>query len=492
MATIGGVIFAGSQDQGTQRFNGTYGTDIKAATQIIATDYVRLNVTGNGTKLWAEYPNIGTSNYNYYFDNPLTATNATASVNTQSVGNANIQYWVIPTCNWSDPSVNAILMGGGNITGGNTESHLIKLTYNGSSIVRTQYAFDFKANGGSFITAVDHSPVDANYMYVGLKNGKFYYSQDAGTSWTQTSGFTGPTGGFSYGSFIHASRVDKNLVFFSGSGGHIYKSTDGGVSFSDMSTGLPNTFVAQMVLNPSKTLLFAATDAGPYVCVLSTGQWYSMANSTTPNKAYTAVEYVTGENIARFSTYGRGVWDFVISSQILPVSYSSFDVKGKDQQAYISWATADEQDLTHYEVERSLDGVHFSTIQTVKANNKASRYQLIDKNPQEGINYYRIKSNASTGKAEYTAIKSITIDSKGKSIAVYPTLLHRNDPLSISTPEGSYEVVVYDSKGQVLWQQKLTSTVQQVNIPMLSSGVYVYVIQESKGQKVKTGKLMVL
>jgi photosystem II stability/assembly factor-like uncharacterized protein len=497
VTTIGTTIFAGAQDQGNQRFATGTATNILTASQLISGDYVRLNTSANSTKYWQEYPvTSGGSGTFHYYNSPLTQQYTTAQTQVYGTPRTNIQQWVAPTCNWAIPSENSILVGGGMSASGSTESHVIKLTYNSvtNAIDKTQYAFDFMAAGGGYITAIDHSPANANYMYVGLNNGKFFYSQDAGATWTQTAGFTGPTNGWNYGSFIHASRLNRNLAFYSGGGGKIYKTTNGGVSFADMSTGLPNTFVSEMVLNSSETLLFAATDAGPYVCLLSTGQWYSMTGTTAPVKAFRAVEFFASTNTARFATFGRGVWDFQITAQPLPVSYTSFDAQEiNNQQISIKWATGSERDLTHFEVEKSTDGVNFATLAKEKAGNKANRYAVIDPHPSlEGVNYYRVKSVELSGKMEYTNIKSVSINQKSTIVQVFPTVLQSNGLINISSNEGNQQFYILDNQGRVVMNQKLRNRQNQLNVPNLPSGVYFYAIQKSNNVVVKSGKLMVL
>ncbi|MBL7817054.1 MAG: T9SS type A sorting domain-containing protein [Saprospiraceae bacterium] len=492
--TLGSQIIAGAQDQGFQRFAGSSGTGILTGTQIFSGDYVRQNTSLGRTKYWQEYPQTGSSCTIHYFDN-LTSTGTSAQGSVYGTSNTYMQYWVSPTCDYGVTTENSILVGGGGANSGSTVSKVVKMTYNGtSSLTKTEYAFDFYANGGGFITALDHSQVDPNYMYVALSNGKFYYSHDAGSSFTQTSGLTGPTNEWTYGAFIHASKLNKNLAFYCGKGGKVYKTSDGGVNFTDISTGLPNSFISELVLNPSETLLFAATDAGPYVYVLNTNTWYSMATATTPVVSFTAVEYVSDLNVVRFATYGRGVWDFQINAQPLPVTYKSFDAQATDnQQVSIRWETQTEQNLNCFEVEKSTDGHHFTKLQTVKAFNKASIYSVIDERPvYDGINYYRVKSIDAAGKSELTTIKSVKIEQKGHFVSVYPTVLQNGTPLSIQLVNENQTFYLFDSQGRNLVVQKLNSLSNQVLLPNLSNGVYYFSIKDEKQRLIKNGKLMMM
>ncbi len=500
VTTISNTIFAGAQDQGNQRFAGGAGTSILSASQLISGDYVRLNTSLNGTKYWQEYP----GGVVHYYDAPLAQQYTSAQGAVYGEQLTNMQQWVVPTCNWStNAPENSILIGGGSTTSGNTtESHVIKLTYDGTStLVKMQYPYDFKANGSGYISAIEHSPADADYMYVGLNNGKFFYSHDGGDNWTQTVSFTGATNGWNYGSFIHASPTNKDLAFYCGGGGSVYKTTNGGVSFSNMSTGLPNTFVSELVLNPGETLLFAATDAGPYVCVLSTGQWYNMAGTAAPVKSFTAVEYVASSNTVRFATFGRGVWDFKVTTPILPLDLADF--KGqveKDQSVRLSWTTQSETNVSHFDIERSVDGQNFNVVKTVasqsKSGNSATRldYRTTDAFPPKGLVYYRIKTHDFDAKTTLSKVIALQIgnESDNKKWAITPSIVAKNTPLSIFAPsaESTLRLSLFDLSGRLIHQMTVTHG-QQIDLNGISqTGIFAYRL-DSK-MRVETGKILVL
>ena len=79
-----------------------------------------------------------------------------------------------------------------------------------------------------------------------------------------------------------------------------------------MSDGLPATLVFDIAGNEDESLLFAATEAGPYVYIAEQERWHGLSGQCAPAQAYWSVEYLPGERIARFGTYGRGIWDFKI------------------------------------------------------------------------------------------------------------------------------------------------------------------------------------
>jgi hypothetical protein len=81
-----------------------------------------------------------------------------------------------------------------------------------------------------------------------------------------------------------------------------------------------------------ETLLFAATESGPFVYSLSEEKWFSMAGIDAPVQRYWSVEYLPLQKRVRFSTYGRGIWDFQIDES---VSIVNGDLAGQGGQIHI-------------------------------------------------------------------------------------------------------------------------------------------------------------
>ena len=79
---------------------------------------------------------------------------------------------------------------------------------------------------------------------------------------------------------------------------------------------------------------------------------------------------------------------------ILPVMGISVKAYQSGQGIYIDWINEMENNIQAYEVEKSLDGLHFSKIGTVlarAANSSGYKYKWLDSAPEKGSNYYRIK-----------------------------------------------------------------------------------------------------
>lgn len=310
-------VFAGSQDQGIQR--GILGESDHIADfhQIVSGDYGHSVFTQNGTNMYTVYPSGSIS----FYENPTTsgpiAGYEIASMNESSA-------WIVPMMEDPAPDNDIAYAAGGSVDGG-AGSYLIKLNYEFGELTAENMPFDFVEYGT--ITSMGYSPLNNDYWYVGTDMGRFLYSTDRGQSFQMSNDFV-TTGHYLYGAGITASRIDPEVVYFAGSGYNgpgVYKSTNHGQTFTPMGDGLPNTLVFNIALNEDETLIYAATEAGPYVYIVQEGEWYSLHGEATPNQTYWSVEYLPEMKTARFGTYGRGIWDFVLSQDLVSTKDLAID-----------------------------------------------------------------------------------------------------------------------------------------------------------------------
>lgn len=300
-------IFAGSQDQGQQR-GAILDDEPSELEQNISGDYGHIEFTGDGKSLWSVYPGgwIG------YYSLPMVQNGPVASY---EINSDNETVWIPPIMPGPDDSKNVVIAAGGSTVKASNGSYLIQLEYDGSKIIATQLPFDFSSSGGQ-ISAMAINPHDKTKWYVATTNGQFYLSSDSGQNFIKTASMLSGSH-YLYGSCILPSALSPDVIYLSGNGYQykpVYRSTDGGKTFKSFSNGLPNTLIFNLAANEDETLIFAASEAGPYVYVAEKQKWYSLQGANTPNQTYWSVEYVPATKTARFATYGRGVWDFTVES----------------------------------------------------------------------------------------------------------------------------------------------------------------------------------
>jgi len=292
-------VYAGSQDQGFQRSIAP-GEGVFDFIQSISGDYGHLSSGDEGGTLWCNYPG-----FTLYYGNPVTGG---GSQSLDFPGSGHL--WLAPLI--EDPyNPNQAYLAGGGLSGGN---HLFHLTAGSGSITYTEESYSFN----STVSAMGYSSPDPSHRYVLTYYGEFYHSSDDGNSWQISSDFDGPGAHYFYGSTIWASQNTPGKVIIGGSGYSnppVYISYDHGETFSPLDQGLPNTLVFELVGTTDNEYFFAATEVGPYVYIAEDEEWVDLAGISAPDQTYWSVEYIPELNTARFGTYGRGIWDFIMDDE---------------------------------------------------------------------------------------------------------------------------------------------------------------------------------
>ena len=312
------LIYGGTQDQGFQRTLTGDSPLPSSFQQVISGDYGEMQFTNNGQEIWIQYPGAWFQLY------PNAATDGTYTYEFDLAGEdmPNVN-WIVPTGAAPNISDNFIYVGGGSLDGG-PGSYLVKLKYTGSEIVASQYDFDFRAASVASISAIETTPLNDQLIYVVTENGRFFYSLDGGESFTMTEDYIGPSGGWIYTADIYASRTTLGLVFVGGSGyagNAVYMSVDSAKTFVPLTGDMPNTMAHELTMDPAEKFLFAATDAGPYVYSMDLEEWYNMSGISAPLQQYISCEFIPSTHTVRFATWGRGIWDFNLTSLAGTSSY---------------------------------------------------------------------------------------------------------------------------------------------------------------------------
>jgi hypothetical protein len=114
-------------------------------------------------------------------------------------------------------------------------------------------------------------------------------------------------------------------------------------------------------------------------------------------------------------------------------------------------SVADETNINAYEVQRSTDGINFTTIETVKAKNSsaATAYSIKDLTAKGGTNYYRLLI-IEKGTSALSKIVSLNI-SAGKNSFVPRYISGKILNVTLNgINSGTYKIVVVNSNGQLV------------------------------------------
>ncbi len=171
----------------------------------------------------------------------------------------------------------------------------------------------------------------------------------------------------------------------------------------------------------------------------------------------------------------------------LPVNFIMFDVKKEANKIKLVWNTASEINNYGFNIEKSNEGDNFQKIGFVKGNetsNEISTYSFIDENPENGMQYYRLKQIDFDGKNTFSPIKSIKYENEEiTSVNLFPN--PAQDFVNINGLEIGDNVEVFDLKGKSI--SKLSNfNIQAINLRLslngISNGLYIVQIAKNKQQ----------
>ena len=100
-----------------------------------------------------------------------------------------------------------------------------------------------------------------------------------------------------------------------------------------------------------------------------------------------------------------------ITVAALPVTIKNYELRIKNEiQNTVEnvWSTSTEINVSHFNVQRSLDGVIFETVGMVDSKG-AGKYSFIDKTNLNGVVYYRLEVVDKNGALSYSEVKEIQL-----------------------------------------------------------------------------------
>lgn len=464
------IIFAGSQDQGFQRADQDAGRTVQFE-QTISGDYGHIVSQNGGNTVWTNYPgftmvypNAAFSTYNRTLDFPGSGS-----------------LWLAPLM--EDPlTPTKVYFGGGGLNGG---AHLFRIELSSDQLFAYEQPFDFSLGSGSSVSAMAYSPIQNQFRYVMTDVGDFFISGDGGNNWNHSSGFLAPQGQYFYGASIVASPAQLGKVYAAGSGysnSPVYVSNNG-TTFTPASDGLPATLVYDLAVTDDESLLFAATEVGPYVYVVAEDQWYPMDGISAPDQIYWSVEYIPALHTVRFGTYGRGIWDFVLCDATGPSPVAAFNpsvnttfvaFQNTSESSYFyQWdfgdgTTANTRNASH---EFDLPGTY--AVRLIAQNfcgadtfEQVFSFGVTGIEPDLEQTAFRVYPNPTAGafylrnEGETQPALRLEVVSLTGSIVLQESLsvLHQGDLHTVSLPSiarGTYFVVLRDGEGKVLQRSRI-------------------------------------
>lgn len=185
--------------------------------------------------------------------------------------------------------------------------------------------------------------------------------------------------------------------------------------------------------------------------------------------------------VKEFSTGTIGFMDNVLPLDLL--SFTGTVIEGK---VFLQWHTVNEQDVSHFGIERSLDARKWETLNIISARNGMEQvYDDWDDNPHKGINYYRLKMTDYDGSYKYSRMVEVDFWEKDNAgvpqYNIYPN--PNNGQFYVGVKDLSKEethLFLFDGLGRLVHNQQLHGGVNTVNAKNLVSGMYYLKIESQQ------------
>ncbi|MEY4904667.1 MAG: hypothetical protein RLZZ292_2482, partial [Bacteroidota bacterium] len=197
-------------------------------------------------------------------------------------------------------------------------------------------------------------------------------------------------------------------------------------------------------------------------------------------------------NVTPNNVFGHGRINVfaAVQTALLPIELVGFYGKQEKSNILLYWATANEINNSHFEIERSQDLQRWEQIATIGGNgttNLPHNYTSEDRQPYNGVNYYRLKQIDFDGSSKIH--KTIAVDFKGdkKSVVHLSPVPVQNELHLImdSIEEGNYSLEIIDLQGRILEYQQInvysTKLDRSINIENYPSGVYFLNVRSETG-----------
>ncbi|MBC7867255.1 MAG: T9SS type A sorting domain-containing protein [Gloeobacteraceae cyanobacterium ES-bin-316] len=173
---------------------------------------------------------------------------------------------------------------------------------------------------------------------------------------------------------------------------------------------------------------------------------------------------------------------YTSSNVVLPVTLLNFNGKHNGDFNQLQWEVQNEQNLSHYEIERSTDGQNFTFFSRIAATGR-SNYEQRDNDISKSIVYfYRLKKVDADARFSYSATIKLNGNIKAGSVSVTPNpftdVLRVNISSLVKEP---VTLLVTDLSGrqmhkQVLQVQAGVNLVEIAEAKKLSAGSYLLTI----------------
>ena len=179
----------------------------------------------------------------------------------------------------------------------------------------------------------------------------------------------------------------------------------------------------------------------------------------------------------------------IVVPVIVPLKFTNYELRfTNERQVENHWITADEVNVSHFNVQRSLNGNDFVTIHKEQAKNRSyNEYSFIDNNPLSTVDsrtskyYYRIVSVDKDGRTNYSEVRTINLQHQTSNITIFPN--PAKDAVTINS-KGVKHVTITDCFGRIVYKAEVNRASYILNLKSFAKGIYIFSFDNGEMVKV--------
>ncbi|HEX6432384.1 MAG TPA: T9SS type A sorting domain-containing protein, partial [Niastella sp.] len=285
---------------------------------------------------------------------------------------------------------------------------------------------------------------------------------DAGIAGVDVLYFTNDNSGIQKYSLVSGSWVSNGTV---------------GVSADDYRSLTPKV--------SGTTVTLYATRRGANSSSIKGGQLVSLTDASGYNGAFSATPVVLANATTNQAAF-RGVAPAPVQA-VLPIKLIHFAAGKINKDVQLKWEAAEATNFSHFEVERSIDGITFPVIGKIdlqQTSNSNTEYRfsdagILNTTGSYSVLYYRLKMVDKDGHVEYSKIITVIVnENKARLISAYPDPFINEIFVKISVIRaGNVNVSLIDARGKLVKSLKLflppgENTISLSPPPHLQKGIY--------------------
>lgn len=193
-------------------------------------------------------------------------------------------------------------------------------------------------------------------------------------------------------------------------------------------------------------------------------------NPMTPNRVF-GDGTIRRNNLSGFSNFGVGA----ATDVPLPVQLSDFTARRLGEDVELEWKTLSEQGFSHFDIQRSTDGIVFETIASISGkSDNGAEYRYMDLSPFKGVDrlFYRLNLFDLSLHQTKSPVRVVRDKTPVLTLETYPNPVENT--LWFSAPKTG-NLKMYDAMGRLVLDQANTQ-LQLLDVSQLSQGVYTLIL----------------